>query len=306
MRERVIISIIICGILLLVPTVAFSWYTTYSSPDGKSLSLNYTHNDTDYTSYTTHITYLYTPGGVNYGRIEKLSTSGTDFLSRQFDSKIITNYLFKGGSVKPTDKLVLNNTKFGSTYSMYKKIYGVYYYTPNGMLTGYSESGNITGVTEGQRYSGTINTFAVLQDGKVTRPTQITKLAFYKAGSLFAIATFTNHCTYTSISGYLKPTFQSLVTHTVYVNGATINSIINTTNTYDSTTKLIGTKIIGNATGSDIVNGKKVFYKSKILIQNSKTSNPSNVVYRETRTSTSSKLNRNMPYEAIFYEDLKQ
>lgn len=292
----------------MVPTAVFSWYTTYSSSDGKSLSLNYTQQNPNYSSYSTSIEYLYTPAGVRIGQIENLSKTGTDFLSRPFSCNIITKYGFMGGSIKPINQLILNSFKVNSGFSLNKKIYGIYYYDTNGILKGYSESGNLTGtLNTGERYSGTINTFASFMYGSIIRPSQVTKINFYKGNLLFAKTTFTNYCSYKLISGCILPSFERLVTYTVFNTGASRNSIINTTNTYNSTISLTGTKIIGNATGYDVVYGKKVYYKSKIQIQKTKTSTTkTKVLYKETKLSKSPKLNRIIPYEAIFYEDLKQ
>lgn len=297
--NKILAGVVFILILCTVPAASFAWWSNTWSADGKYLKLNFNYNkDAGPVSSVTDITYKRDDHGNLLGRIYTYVLNIDDEMGRTVNT---TNQINYGIQSKILSTSFTGNYKHTNRYLYQEILKKTYYYDTNGIWEGFSAFNNIYGrLPGGISFKGSASYSTSIRNGVASMPMKKETLKFYKYGSLNAISKFTVSRLYNS-NNYL--TRSSLNTMTYFANGAYRNSIIKTIYNRDSSGNCLKTTITGIATGYDVVNHKKVSYKS-IMFMPTHSKTDCMYYYKEVRSSSSKTLNKNIPYEAVMYKDL--
>lgn len=282
-NKKYLIFLIVCFLSLIIATdtVSAAYYSLSFSSSGKTINMNKKSVNPSFVIYNHTQTY-YDKNGYTTGKTITTTKTGTDGKNRTYYRKNVnasTNF-----KLKSADFLFSSSFKQINTGTSTEKITG-------SLNSVYTFSGNSTFTMNYLYYKNVL----------VKR---ITSLKIYKDGVYYAKCTITETPTY---SYKFYPSKWKQTMQTVYANGNTRNSTINTIFTRNSGGTLQGFTTAGSSQGKEKINSKWVTYTGKITIYSkNQVTGYQYGNYVETKTSSSSTLTKYVPLESIFYDEQLQ
>jgi len=304
--KKIVAILVVLAIFLSLPA-AFAWYTPSWSLNGKILQINYVYKDPSSLSYiNTYATY--NPSGTTNTKTVEYTKEGIDSFGRKI--KVVTKDLWTAtsGGLINTDRSKFSQIGLSKGYSF--KSNGKYSFNyVNGYLYSSKGSESIYGnLPGGYTYSGTRTSYGSVFYGQNIYPKIIYQLTVKKNGAWHSNVKITSIKKFDRLGGRNALVYDKITTNTKFSKGAYRNSTITTNDQYETNGKYVSTTISGYGKGLIVINGKKIYYKSKIYIPASVTSTGNTKIkyYKETKYSKYSKLPKNIPYEAMFYKEIHQ
>jgi hypothetical protein len=134
---------------------------------------------------------------------------------------------------------------------------------------------------------------------------RVTTLKFTQSGKYIGTTTITEVPTLKYINGAYRVMKWTQTMKTTFSNGNIRSSTIIATKTRNKSGTPIGLSVIGTSSGKEKVNTTWAYYTGKVSIgtQYSKTKGYIYGNYHELKTSSSATLIKQLPYEALFFND---
>ena len=271
-----IFLVMICMVIVYVQgESSAAFYSASYSTNGKIVKVNQKNVNPVFDSII-HVSNYYNPINNLYINFEERKDWGTDSKGRKYTKSYDFNY--------PYDYSILNIAS--GSFSWKSKIIKV-----NNDKSTEKISGKLNSKTS---FTGnSVYTFGGLMN-------RVTKLTFKQSGKRVATSTITSIKTYDKSGTWMKMTNTM---HTSFTNGDWRNSKLTTIYYYKDYVGCIGMKTSGTSSGREKVGTKKARYTGVISIttrhHTTKTySGYSFGNYKETKKSSSKKLQKKIPYEA--------
>ncbi len=275
-----VLAVVLCGAVSAATT------TSYSS-DGKIVNITSNYGKS---TLQTHVTTAKKTGVYGYGTYSTVTFSGKDIKGRT-SLRTITyfNDIYKTSVYNLTDH---NGFQYNSKATAGK----------------YKIFGKVTGrLNNGLYFSGNTTASISYLNGKklVSGATGI--IRFWQNGNFFSKVSFVDTPKYQLYNGEYQLVKVTETTNTTYANGNKRYSIISSYYTRNSNGVLTGQKTSGTSVGTETILNKTVHYTGKIYI--STKYDPKDLFnekytfgdYLEIKTSSSTRVLKTYPYEAISF-----